>query len=204
MKFEHILVVFFSLRHVCLANTISQFVRPFSGEIFDTSTLLPTSKAYNVTVAYSDEIKLNEFYLFVPATNLSAHGYETVNVIFENVPLKNEFGALANSFFSKICWTPVSSVDLQDLTFYISKESNAVVVQFAAHPLNDKVDGFTFYISLEKVLFGLLPFSLIYLVGFLAGFIVILGSVLYVSYPNLLQVVLLEPKEDKSRKLKEE
>lgn len=186
-----------------MANTISQFVRPLSREIFDTNSYLPTTNEYNLTVDYSGEIKLNEFQLFVPFINIRTNGYKTVNVVFENVPLKNSLGDLKNSFFSKICWTPVSSVDLQDLTFYIAQEGTAVVIQFAAHPLNDKMDGFTFYISLERVLFGLLPFSLIYLISFLTGFVVILGTILYISSPKLLQLVLLKPRYT-STKLKQE
>ena len=205
MKFVYLVYIYSLLLNISSANTITQFIKPFSDEIYDNKLInLNDTNSENIILIYSDDKKLNEFYQFIPIKDLNTFNQQVVNIIFQNVPIKEELLNKQNSFFNKICWTPVSSVDFDDLTFYVNENENEIVIQFTAIPLSDKIDGFTIYISLEKLMFGLLPLSIIYLIVYLTSFIVILVVVLFLSYKKLLSIVLLKNYNNKLKKLKKE
>ncbi|OBA26172.1 hypothetical protein HANVADRAFT_53339 [Hanseniaspora valbyensis NRRL Y-1626] len=203
MKLVYLVCIYSFLLNNSSANTITQFIKPFSDEIYDNKLIsLNDTNSENIILNYSDDKKLNEFYQFLPMKDLNTFNQQIVNIIFQNVPIKEELLNKQNSFFNKICWTPVSSVDFDDLTFYVNE--NEIILQFTAIPLSDKIDGFTIYISLEKLMFGLLPLSIIYLIVYLTSFIAILVVVLFFSYKKLLSIVLLKNNNNKFKKIKKE
>lgn len=187
MKAQTFAVFFFLLGKLCFANTISQFIRPFYDDKTNNRQAEKDDQILTVRYKYNETVPLNEFYDFLAVDFAEKGKSQKVAVVFENVPLKYSNESKLNSFFNKISWSPISSVDLDNLGFWIANDKNEVAIEFDLIPLGENFKGFMFYISLEKLQSNLLPLSIIHLIVYLTGFITLICLMLLFAYKKLLQ-----------------
>lgn len=154
------------------ANTITQFIKPSKK---DASELIRPEYKHNINIYldYNETAQINDFkqYINMPQIGKDHRMYIT----FNKVPIYKDDDVM-NGFFNKICWSPVSGVDLDNLGYITTAENNEITVTVDIVSLSKYVEGFFVYISLEELsYFGILPWSIVSMLKFL---ILSIGSIL--------------------------
>ncbi|XBW38741.1 hypothetical protein QEN19_004328 [Hanseniaspora menglaensis] len=185
MKLSSQVCALFILCGVTLGNTITQFIRLKDTALIAQSFLDNDPNSINISVKYSDLKQLNDVYEYIAVENWKKDSSYSVNFFFTDVPVLDELSKNPNSFFNKICWSPISSIELDDLGFWFEKESKQVIVHFSVIPLSNVFSGFTIYISLEKLIWNLLPLSIIYLISYITAFIIVISLFFFFFYKKI-------------------
>lgn len=155
------------------ANTISQFIKPSNSSSFlkETEVEYPDIKIH---FDFNHTKQINDFTHYVDIPKFLGMNQKIV-FTFDNVPIYNDNSYL-QGFFNKVCWSPASGVDLDNLDYSVNRENNEVNIILDIISLSKFVEGFYIYISLEELsFFGILPWSLVSMIKFLVYSI---GSIL--------------------------
>lgn len=154
------------------ANTITQFINPLKK---NPSELIEHGGEHyiNIDIDYNQTTQINDFTQYI---NMPQIGKDhELRFTFHNVPIYKDNDVL-NGFFNKICWSPISGVDLENLNYTTNIGENKITVTVDIISLSQYVEGFFLYISLEQLkYFGILPWSIISMIKFL---IYSIGSIL--------------------------
>lgn len=169
-----ILYIYGALLLQTTANTITQFIKPSEK---NSSELIEPKYQHDINISfdYNQTAQINDFTQYVNMPYIGEN--HTLHFIFNNVPIYKDNDIL-NEFFNKICWSPVSGVDLDNLGYNFNDEESQITVTVDIVSLSKYVEGFFVYVSLEELsCFGILPWSIASMVKFL---IFSVGSILSV------------------------
>lgn len=167
-----ILYIYGALLLQTTANTITQFIKPLEKQSSELAE--PEYQHFiNINVDYNQTAQINDFKQYINMPHIGEH--HRLHFTFNNVPTYKDNNVL-NGFFNKICWSPVSGVDLDNLGYIFNAENHEITVTVDIISLSKYVEGFFVYISLEELsYFGILPWSIVSMVKFL---IFSIGSIL--------------------------